>query len=462
MQFNPPALFRSAALRGALWITLIALLTTGLALTVQYVQTARLLEARTHALVDDEAASLVARYRAAGLNGVAQAIRREEEVPRVNEFFYLLAAPDGRPLVGNLARWPGVVNRPGYHRFETEVFSTSAPARERSVEARAIILPDGFRLLVGNLSDERMVLRDRYVSALVWSLLATGLLGLALGFWYSLRGVAFLRAASASGERFLRGKLDERLPTSGRGDEYDRLAATINRTFEEIERLIGSLRAATDGLAHDLKTPITRIRARLELAEMQHADAEELHSVMAECRDDLDGILRLIQDVLELARAESSTNIPREPVQLDQLIQEAIELFEPLAEERSVRIEAALAPVIRDGSRSLLARMTTNLLDNAIKYSPPGETVRVDLEMREGAAVLTVADRGPGIPEAQRENALQRFTQLDVSRAQPGSGLGLSIVAAAARAHDARLSLADNEPGLVVRIVFPEALTANI
>ncbi|WP_315727242.1 sensor histidine kinase [Sphingosinicella rhizophila] len=445
---------------GALWITLIALVTTSLALTVQYVQTARLLEARTRALVNDEAASLVSRYRAAGLSGIAQAIRREVEVPRINEFLYLLATPGGRPLVGNLAEWPSAVDHPGYHRFETEVFSASAPVRESAIEARAVLLPDGFRLLVGNLSDESIVLQDRYFSALIWSLLATGLLGLALGFWYSRRGLAFLRAASDAGERFLRGKLDERLPAPDRGDEYDRLAATINRTFEEIERLIGSLRAATDGLAHDLKTPITRIRARLELAEMQQADAEELHAVIAECRDDLDAILRLILDVLELAHAEAIADIPRELVQLDHLLQEAVELYQPLAEDRGVGIEVTLVPVALAGSRSLLARMAANLLDNAIKHSPKGETVRVDLTVQDGAATLTIADRGPGIAETQRERALQRFTQLDASRSQPGSGLGLSIVAAAARVHNAQVVLTDNEPGLNVRVLFPETETA--
>lgn len=455
MRFDPPRILRSAALSGALWITLIALLTTGLALTVQYVQTASLLEARSRALVEDEAASLIARYRAAGPEGVAQAIRREGEVPRINEFFYLLATPGGRPLVGNLAEWPGEVDAPGYHQFATEVFSTGAPARERLVEARAIMLPEGFRLLVGNLSDERLVLRGRYLSALVWSLLATGLLGLALGFWYSRRGLSFLSIASASGERFLQGRLQERLPITRRGDEYDRLAVTINRTYEEIERLIGSLRAATDGLAHDLKTPITRIRAQLELAEMRGAKADELHDVIAECRDDLDAILQLINDVLELARAEATADLGREDVRLDEIVQEAVELFEPVAEDHGVTITARLASASLTGSRSLLARMTTNLLDNAIKYSPTGGMILVELSIETEAISLIIADQGPGISAPEIETALRRFSRLDASRSQPGSGLGLSIVAAAARAHHAKLSLIDNEPGLRACIRFP-------
>ncbi|WP_126173788.1 sensor histidine kinase [Altericroceibacterium xinjiangense] len=455
MPIERSAIAGSAALRGALWITLIALLTTSVALTVQYVQTTRLLQERTRALVDDEAASLLARYQAAGIGGVAGAIRRAESLPRINEFFYLLASPGGEPLVGNLAGWPEEIDRSGYHSFSTQVASTGTGWRERSVEARAVILPGGFRLLVGNLSDEQKALQERYLSALVWSLLATGALGLALGFWYSRRGLAFVDQASSAGERFLRGNLAERLPVSGRGDEYDRLGETINRTFAETERLVGSLRAATEGLAHDLKTPLTRIRARLDLAELQASDEQRLRTAMAESREDIESILRLIADVLGLARAEATAAASFVPVQFDALVAEAAELFEPVAEERGVRLETDLAPVRLSGARALLAQTATNLIDNAIKYTPPGGVVRVELHRTAEAARFVVTDEGPGIPEAQREIALQRFARLDASRSEPGSGLGLSIVAAAARVHRATLRLGDNQPGLRVEVIFP-------
>lgn len=456
MPTDPRRLLHSAALRGALWITLIALLTTGVALTVQYVQTTRLLEERIHALVDDEAASLVARYRAEGVEGVARAIRREQDVPRINEFFYLLAAPDGRPLIGNLIGWPEEIDKPGYHRFVTQVAGAGAPQRERSVEARAILLPEGFRLLVGNLSDQRAVLRERYLQALVWSLLATGILGLSLGFWYSRRGLAFVDAASNAGERFLRGGLEERLPVSGRDDEYDRLAQTINRTFEEMEGLIGSLRVATEGLAHDLKTPLTRIRARLELAELEEeADAGRLRETMAESREDLASVLQLIEDILGLARAEAAAAANFVPVSLDQIVSEVVELYEPVADAKGVKLTARIRPAPLEGARSLLAQMASNLVDNAIKYSPVGGVVGVELERAADGIRLCVRDGGPGIPESQREQAMGRFARLDSSRHEPGSGLGLSIVGAAVRAHRATMTLDDNHPGLTVQIVIP-------
>jgi signal transduction histidine kinase len=454
MRSETGSLARSAALRGALWITLIALITTGAALTLQYVGTARLIEARQHALVDDEATALLGRYRDGGVLGVAGAIERAQKLPRINEFFYLLADPAGTPLAGNLVAWPANVEEPGYHTFTTEVVSTGGQPRQRRVEARAVLLEGGFRLLVGSLSDEQWVLRERYVSSILWSFLATGVLGLLLGFWYSRRGLAFLAAATATGERFLAGRLEERLPVSGVGDEYDRLAETINRSFEEVERLVSSLRAATDGLAHDLKTPLTRIRARLELAQIENATTGRLREVVTESRQDLDGMLRLIEKVLTLARAEETGGASFEWVRLDTIVAEAVELFEPVAEDKGVRLLAQINPVRMMGSPTLLAQAATNLLDNAIKYTPVGGEVRISLESGEEFARLTVADTGPGIPAELREKALLRFARLDASRSQPGSGLGLSIVSAAARAHRGMLTLSAGNPGLVVEISF--------
>ena len=242
---------------------------------------------------------------------------------------------------------------------------------------------------------------------------------------------------------------------SGRGDEYDRLALTINRSFEEVERLVGSLRAATEGLAHDLKTPLTRVRARLELADLEGADGVRLRDPVAESRQDIETILQLIEDVLGLARAEATGVANFTPIDLDVIVAEALELYELVAAERDVRLEQRIEPAQLNGSRWLLAQMTINLIDDAIKYTPAGGRVAIELANSERAIRLAVADGGPGIAEAQRERALQRFARLDPSRSQPGSGLGLSIVAAAARVHRASPTLSDNAPGLRVEILFP-------
>ena len=447
----------TAALRGALWITLIALLTTGMALTVQYIQTSRLVDERMHAMVDDEALALVQRYRTEGVSGVASAIQTQQQTPRINEFFYLLALPDGRRLAGNLIVWPDEVTTPGFHSFVTEVVNMRGATSRRRVEARAIELDGGFRLLVGNFADERAILRDRYLDALFWSLLATAAVGLLLGWWYSRRGLNFVDAVTDAGQRFLLGRLDERLPVSARGDEYDRLAVTINRCFDEVERLVGSLRATTDGVAHDLKTPLTRIRARLELAELGRESGEDPSAVIADVRQQLDALLNLIENVLGLARVEAIGTTGFERLSLDSIVAEAVELFEPVASEKGVRLTARIAPAIVEGSRSLLAQLVANLIDNAIKFAPDAGQVSAELERKGEGIRLTVSDNGPGIPAESREQVLARFVRLDGSRSLPGSGIGLSIVAAAARIHRARLQLLDNDPGLKVMVDFPVA-----
>lgn len=446
---------RSAAWRGALWITLIALAATSVALTLQYLQTTQTIAARREAVVDDEASGLLDRYRSDGLPGVEQAIVRQLSVPRLHEFFYLLTLPDGTPLAGNLLAWPTEIQQAGFYRFETAVTNTRGGSSRRWVEARAIMLAGGFRLLVGDFADERAALRERYISALLWTLAATGALGLLFGWWYSRRGLAFVELVSSAGQRFLAGSMNERIPVSAREDEYDRLAETINRTFSEVERLVGSLRAATDGMAHDLKTPLTRIRARLELAEMGDGGEPRLRQAIAETRTDLDAMLRLIDDMLSLARAEAAGSAAFVPIALDAIVAEALELYEPLADDKGLVLTAELAPVMIAGSRSLIGRLIANLLDNAVKFTPTGGSIGVTLDSDGAAARLIVADSGPGIPPERRQEVLGRFRQLDESRATAGSGLGLSIVDAVVRVHRAEMAFSDNAPGLRVEIRFP-------
>lgn len=445
----------SAALRGALWITLIALLATGAALTVQYLETTRLLQARAQALVDDETASLIARYRYDGLGGVEAAIDRQAGLPRLNAFFYLLAAPDGTPVAGNLLGWPAEVTTAGFHSFATEVVNTQGVPTRRWVDARAVLLGGDYRLLVGSFADERASLRTRYLAALFWSLMVTGVLGLALGWWYSRRGLRFVDAVSDVGQRLLAGKLSERVPVSNRGDEYDRLAATINSCFAEIERLITSLRATTDGMAHDLKTPLTRIRARLELAEISGVAVPAV--AIEQSRRDLDSLLELIDGALGLARAEATATAGFAAVALDAVVREAVELYAPVAEAAGLTLTAELSPVEVIGARSLLAQAIANLLDNAIKFTPPGGAVTVVTATAAGQVLVTVRDTGLGIPATERNAVLGRFYRLERDAAAPGSGIGLSIVAVAARVHGATVTLAEADPGLTVTLAFPAA-----
>ncbi|MBO9519616.1 MAG: HAMP domain-containing histidine kinase [Porphyrobacter sp.] len=455
MATDPRTATHSAAFRGALWITLIALLTTTIALTVQYLQTSSFLEEKTRGLLDDETASLIERFDAGGPVELAAFLRRQQTLSRLNEFFYLLAAPDGTPLVGNLTAWPAEVDKPGFKRFSTNVISADGTVHSRTVITRAVLLDGGYRLLVGQIAESGIALRERYLVALFWSLLITGFLGLLLGWLLSRRALGFVEHVSTTGTRFLAGNLEERVPLSGRDDEYERLAETINACFVEIEHVVRSLRAATDGMAHDLKTPLTRISARLELAEMRGASETELRQIIADSRNDLAGLLRIIEDILNLARAEATTSVSFADADLAAIAADAVELYQPVAEDKGVSLVMRSEPVSIRGAPALIGQLLINLLDNAVKYSPTGGSVTVEIERQADAAVLTVSDQGPGIPPDRRADVLSRFVRLDESRGMPGVGIGLSIVAAAARVHRATLDLQDNGPGLRVVVRFP-------
>jgi len=216
---------------------------------------------------------------------------------------------------------------------------------------------------------------------------------------------------------------------------------------------VDSLRTATDALAHDLKTPLTRIRSRIELAAL----GGDQNDAMSDMRSDLDALLRTIDDTLRLARAETTMASEFVPVDLTAIVIEAMELFEPLADDHGLNLTIETTPVTVGGVRSLLGQIVANLLDNAIKYTPPGGSIRVTLSRGLDGVTLAVADTGPGIPANQREHAMTRFARLDTSRHSEGSGLGLSIARVAARVHGASLTLSDNAPGLRAAVHFSKA-----
>lgn len=437
-------------------ITLAALAAAIAALTLQYVQTVRYLEAEERAQVAAEAASLVRRYEATGLSGLAAFLDRQEQGRGLHDFFYLLATADGRPIAGNLLTWPDTVREPGPYGFAVEVISSQGMQR-RWAEVRALRIGPGYRLLVGQVADTRFALRERYVESLTWTMLVTLLIGLVLGWWLSRRALRFIEIAADTGERLLAGDLGQRLPVSPRQDEYDRLAEIINACFSDLERTVESLRTATDALAHDLKTPLTRIKARLAVARMRRADASGLRQAIEETDGDLDALLRSINDVLALARIEGTSAETFERVDLASVVADALELYRPACEEKGIELSSELTPAWMQGVRSLLGRAVANLLDNAVRHTPEDGRIQVTVAARGDRIDLTIADTGPGIAAPSRERALKRFVRLDPSRTEPGTGLGLSLVASIVRVHRGTLELADNHPGLRVKLGFEAA-----
>jgi signal transduction histidine kinase len=449
-------LVRTHAFRlAALYFLVFAASVLGVLLFV-YWTSADFVERQTEATLDAEITGLAEQYAQRGLSGLVQIVAARSAGDPGDQMLYLVTDPYGRPLAGNIAGWPlGVPARSGWLSFNIEAKSDGR-AVTRPARASLIIMPGGYRLLVGRDISDAAAFRDRVRLTLLWAglvALGVGLLGGAAMSRNLLRRVELVNRTS---ERVMAGNLSDRVPLDGTSDEFDLLAANLNRMLDQIERLMTAMREVTDDVAHDLKTPLARLRARLELALLGPADAGAQREAIRAAIDEADRLLATFNALLRIAEAEAGSNHDRaEPIDLAEVARSAAEFYEPVAEEKGFRLTLAVeAGTEIRGDRHLLAQALANLLDNALKYSPGGE-LQLRVFRNPAQAVIEVADRGPGIPEADRDIVFDRFVRLEPSRSTPGNGLGLSLVRAVAHRHHGTVSLADNHPGLRVRLEFP-------
>lgn len=406
--------------------------------------------------VEAELDILAAEYRVDGVRGISGLIRQRLDVRSANhDRVYRLEDASGRLLIGNLDRWPDSAGRESLplrlpsllHRGQTEIV------------ARWTRLPDGSRLLVGFDEYEVEQVRSDIRRA---ALVSFGLMLLAsLGGGYlitraALRPVETIRRAA---QQIMDGDLQHRVPLrSGDGaDEFDRLAQTLNGMLDRIARLIATVRGATDNIAHDLRSPLTRHRARIEAALSHPPTADELPDWLERNLADVDQVLSTFQSLLRIARVDAGL-LRGEFTELDlgRLVRDATELMEPLAEERGLRLlVSAPEGAACTGHRDLLFQTVLNLIDNAIKYSPYGGTVELSLTRDGDDWRLYVRDEGPGIPAAERERVFERLYRLESARDTPGLGLGLSLVQSVVALHRGTIALDDAMPGLAVTLRLP-------
>ncbi|WP_242109457.1 sensor histidine kinase [Luteimonas aquatica] len=428
-----------------------------------YLAVSALLDDDAREVVRAEAGGLAATYRQSGRDGLLAEIRRRVAAPDDPDTVYALVAGDGRVLAGSYARLPV---RHGLHagrRQDWIEFHDDTTDGAPRVLANLFRLADGETLLTGlRTRSEDGFLALMLDSALVALLVATALGALVGGFtarWVSRR----LRSLDATAARVGAGELGLRAPVDGSDDAFDRLAHRFNAMLDRIEDLLGGVRHATDHIAHDLRTPLTRLRHQLEQLRQRalaRSGAEpELDAAIAES----DQLLQSFGALLRLARIEaqpmldaaSPEQAPR--VDLQAIARDALEMYAPIAAQRGIVLRERTAPAPVHGDADQLFQLLVNLLDNAIKFAPEGSAAELSVAAGAQSVQLEIADRGPGIAEADRERVLDRFVRLEAHRGSPGTGLGLSLVRAIARRHDARIELLDNAPGLRVRIVFPAA-----
>jgi signal transduction histidine kinase len=424
-----------------------------------YVATAGVMERQTTDTIQAELAGLNDQYRMQGLSGLRRVIERRSAAQPHRASVYLLADQIGQRIAGNLDRWPEVLpNADGWMDFSVQV-PTGDTFERRRAHAEVFGLDGGFRLLVGREVEDRLQIQSLIKQAFGWGLALTLLLGLAGGFVISRGMLGRVDAINRTTSRIMAGELGQRIALSGSRDEFDQLAANLNAMLDQIERLLQGMRQVTDNIAHDLRTPLNRLRSRIEVALLGEPDRADSRAVLEQILIDAETMIGTFNALLEIARAEAgSDRTGFAPVDLARLCQDMAELYEPLAEDKGVRFERSCpADAWVRANGHLLAQAVANLLDNAIKYTPASGQVRLAVERGPGRLAITVADTGPGVPAADRERVLERFVRLDATRSTPGNGLGLSLVAAVAKLHGAELVLEDNHPGLSVRLELAAA-----
>ena len=424
-------------------------------LAFTYWDTKRALDAQTDQIIGAEIAGLSEQYEQFGLRGLADVVINRSA--HGGSGLYLLTNRFKQPIVGNLDAWPPNAEHPNsfvdfdyQRRVETRL-------ETRKARGRIFALRGGFYLLVAQDVHERYMTERLFTTTLPWTVGLVLLLGLIGGALMSRNMLARLDQINRTSAEIIEGDLSRRVPVSDAHDEFDVLAESLNAMLDRIERLMKGVREVTDSVAHDLRTPLNRLRNRLE-AVLRHIDpasnqAPEIEAAVAET----DQLIATFNALLLIAEADAGVGRgAMATIDLAPIAEDMAELYAPLAEEKGVSLKIAPAgATMIDGNRSLISQALANLVDNAIKYTPSGGRVTVTaLETPQGVE-LRVADSGPGIPPQERQRVVERFVRLEASRNSPGTGLGLSLVAAVARLHDARLILEDNNPGLRAIIAFP-------
>jgi signal transduction histidine kinase len=323
-------------------------------------------------------------------------------------------------------------------------------------------LPDGYHLLVGrNAGDLDAFTRKIEVALLLGVALMFVLAGLA-SVSVTRRTVGRIEAINATSRSIMQSGLGKRIPLRGTRDEWDQLAENLNSMLDRVEALMAEVKQVSDNVAHDLRTPLTRMRGRLEKAYNRPHNSDHDLALIGDTMADLDAVLRMFSSLTRISQIEAGDRTSAfRTVNLAEIASEVVELFDAAAEDKRVHLNAVVdRPVLVTGDRDLLFDAVANLVDNAIKYGGTAGRVAVEVAQNDGSAVISVADDGPGIPTNERQNVFKRFYRLERNRRTPGNGLGLSLVAAVARLHGAGVEMMDNAPGLKFRIRFPLAATS--
>jgi signal transduction histidine kinase len=453
-----PGILKTQAFRIVLVYVLLFALSVAALLFFTYWNTRRTLDDQTDQIIEAEITGLQEEYQHFGLPGLVETVRAR--TLHQGQALYVLSDDLHHVMAGNLEFWPQISGGTGQMvEFDYER-PVDGKMEARRARGRVFGIPGGFVLLVAQDVHDRYLTTRMFTTTLPWTVALILVLGTLGGALMSRNMLQRLDTINRTSGEIIAGDLTRRVPLTGSGDEFDALAENLNRMLDRIERLMKGLREVTDSVAHDLRTPLNRLRNRLEesVARLNASGAQsgEIERAILET----DQLIATFNALLLIAETDAgTTRAAMSELDLSSVAADVAELYEPLAEERQVTLRLVPAVgVAVDGNRSLVAQALANLVDNAIKYTPAGGKVTIRADVDADGVDLSVADTGPGIPAVDRMRVVERFVRLEASRSSPGTGLGLSLVAAVAHFHGAELVLEDNKPtGLKARLRFPRS-----
>jgi signal transduction histidine kinase len=450
-------MFRNTTMRLIAAHLVLVAVSTALVLGFLYWRVGGVIDDEQRAVVEAEIRGLADDYARGAAPALAAAIGQRLAGPQDRDAIYLLATEEGRRIAGNLAGWPPTV-APDAGWTTLQLYRTDR-TEPTEISALALRLPRGELLLVGRDVAARAAFDRVLWRAVLWAMAALLVLALATGWFLSRLVRGRIAEIDGAARAIMAGALDRRVAVRGTGDEFDRLAGTLNAMLDRIETLVRDLRTVTDSLAHDLRSPLGRLVRHLEGAANEAASPADRQARIEQARREAEGVLAAATSLLDISRIDAGIGAEQfAEVDLARLAAGVAELYEAAAEERGLTLVCEAAPGLTvKGHDQLLALALSNLVDNALTHAPAGSTITVSAAAEADRPELAVADHGPGIPEADRARALERFVRLDPSRGGPGSGLGLALVAAVARMHRAEVLLADNCPGLRATLRFVQA-----
>jgi signal transduction histidine kinase len=451
-------LFNTTAFRLSVGYTLLVTLAVGLTLGSAYLLTESLITDEVDLIIDTELKSLEEKFARSGVPGVTDEINlRIESWGRIGAV-YMLTDANFERISGNVTHWP-------FDGMPTETWpefdlATIEPGRRAVHPVRAAVrtLPDGNLLLVGTDISQGRRFAEKFRLATLAGIGLSTLAAALAGFWFSYRLARRVGEVTRTCQRIMAGEAGRRLPVAGANDEFDALAASVNRVLDRLEEQAGTLRATFDSTAHDLRAPLQRLRARMDALLLRSPPLEPAaHDSIEAALREVDHLQRTLATLLQIALAESGTPLASPAaVDVGELAAELVELFEPVAGAQGLTLDCHReTAAIVQGNRQLLAQLLTNLIENGLKYVPAGGRIEVAVRKLADRVSLEVSDNGPGIAAEDRSRAGQPFVRFGSAAKQEGSGLGLSLAAAIARLHRGRLALESNEPGLKVVVELP-------